>query len=251
MEGEPMQQTLKEQNHVKKLRTHGYVVLKSVIEKDVIEHSRRQVVDNLSLFKNTRPNPSSRHLAGFHRYPELESLHTALSSNKSVLELLNATLQGKGVRTIGLSDITINRSQKWHKDLLRGRFSSYIDNESICWEKNVGDGYKILLYLQSGSSLKVICGSHLLPISLENDSYSEPDDETLVESIPVEAGDIVVMDIRTSHRGSSEEVYPSEESVNNPRILISTVLGCIDSALTKEMELGNLYRMMDWMERNS
>jgi hypothetical protein len=26
------------------------------------------------------------------------------------------------VRTIGLSDITINRSQDWHKDLLRGKY---------------------------------------------------------------------------------------------------------------------------------
>jgi len=249
--GEPLYQFILKLDQIRKLRTHGYTVLKGVVDNEMIEQSRNQVLDNLSLFKNTRPTPSALHLAGFHRFPELESLHTALSSNTTVLDFLKAALKDKDVRTIGLSDITINRSQGWHKDLLRDGFQSYLGNQDICWGDNGGGVYKILLFLQSGSGLKVVKGSHLLPTSLENDTYSEPDDDdSLVKSVPVEAGDIIVMDIRTSHRGSPEKVFQCEDYVNHPRILISTVLGCNDSELTKAMEIGNFHRLIDWMERN-
>ena len=248
--GRAMNTPTMDPDNTQQLLADGYTVLKGVFDKQTITQSRKRIIDNLSLFKNTRPTSSSLHLAGFHRFPKLEPLHTILSSNKTILNFLSEVLKGKDVRSIGLSDITINRSQCWHKDLLRNKFQSYIDDDSISWEKNSAGVYKILFYLQSGSSLKVVSGSHVEKVSLENDHYSEPSDDSLVRSVPVEEGDIVITDVRTSHRGSQESIFQSEEFVKNQCILTSTALGRIDGELTNAMEIGNFYRMIDWMKRN-
>jgi len=236
--------------HARQLNTQGYTVLKGVFEKVSIARSRDQVLAHRELFKNTRPTPSSLHLAGFHRFPELEALHTALATNETILDFLKTTLKGRPVRTIGLSDITINRSQDWHKDLLRGKYRCHLDDKVGYWDLDSGGIYKALLYLQDGASLKILSGSHLKRIPLDSDTFSVPDETSRVTAVPVEAGDVVIMDIRVSHRGSPEEAFQSDECKNNPRILISTVLGRSDSALTKAMEIGNFHRLMDWVERN-
>ena len=105
------------------------------------------------------PNPSSGHLAGFHRYPELEHLHALVSSNPLVLDILRTATGCSQIRSIGLSDITVNRSQQWHVDLLRGRYQAHLQPET-CWGSDGGGVYKILLYLQPGATLKVVPGAH-------------------------------------------------------------------------------------------
>jgi DNA-binding NtrC family response regulator len=96
----------------------------------------------------------------------------------------------------------------------------------------------------------VIRGSHLAPISLENDAYAKPAADATVETIPVEVGDIVIMDIRMSHRGGSEAVYATGQYDDDPPILVSTAMGGIHQPLTRAMEIGNFHRLVDWMERN-
>jgi GR25 family glycosyltransferase involved in LPS biosynthesis len=238
------------QQHVSELQQKGYTTLRGVFDGAWVEQSRQQILQNLQAFRNTRPSSSALHLAGFHRFPELESLHSQLVANPVIKRLFEHLLGGKAMQTIGLSDITINRSQCWHKDLLRGKFSSYLQDGEICWGENGGGVYKVLFYLQSGSSLKVIRGSHQVPIPLQDDHSSEPDADAPVEAIPVTAGDIVIMDIRMSHRGASEEVYASGKYDNDPRMLISTAMGAVDRPLTRAMEVGNFQRLVDWMERN-
>src|SRR5262249_18705877 len=109
--------------------------------------------------------------------------------------------------------------------------------------------YKLLMYLQDGTSLKIVRGSHRVPLSLENDEYAEPSANADVVDISVKAGDVVVMDIRTSHRGSTEEVFLSGAYDRDPKILVSTALGLDGGKLTGAMELGNARRLMDWRER--
>src|SRR5262249_46356927 len=151
--------------------------------------------------KNTRPTPSSRHLAGFHLYPELESLHNLLAGNKKVLNFMKLVLGGQQARSIGLSDLTLNGRQHWHPDLLRGKYAPYLNGVNI-WDIECAGVYKLLMYLQDGASLKIVRGSHRVPRSLENDQYTEPDDNADVVDVRFKAGDVVVMDVRTSHRGS-------------------------------------------------
>ena len=140
-------------------------------------------------------------------------------------------------------------SQQWHMDLLRGKYETYLAEVDI-WGRPGADVFKVMMYLQDGDSLQIIPGSHLVPMSLERDDYAEPGDADEVMAIPVKAGDIAVMDIRTSHRGSTEEDFATGAFDANPRILISTALGRDGAKLTDAMEFGNGRRLMDWQAKH-
>lgn len=213
-----------------------------------IEAARLRVVDNLSLLYNTRPLASAGHLAGFHRYPVLEPLHTLISNQPVIEDILRSASGCPAMRTIGLTDITVNRSQPWHVDLLRGRYRRHLTDD-ICWGARGGDVYKVLLYLQPGRSLKVLTGAHVKPVPLESDTEVEPADLDAIRSIEVSTGDVVVMDVRLPHRGSTDEELGRGEHLP-PKILISTVLGGIGRPLTAAMEKGNFERLLDWDARH-
>lgn len=231
------------------LHQNGYVVLPLAVSPDVVLAARESVLSNIRFFKNTRPNPFSSHLAGFHRYPALEWLHGLLASNAKLSEVITATNGGQDLRTIGLSDITINRSQEWHTDLLRGRYSGYL-KESYCWGAEGGGVFKALLYLQGGKGLKVIAGAHLHPRPLGSDEYARPNESADIVSLEIEAGDLIVMDLRLPHRGGTEDELMDPSFIVNPKILVSTVLGFSSKPLTRAMELGNYERLNDWDRRH-
>jgi hypothetical protein len=88
-----------------------------------------------------------------------------------------------------------------------------------------------------------------MPVSLENDEYAEPGDNADVVEVSFKAGDVAVMDIRTSHRGSTEEIFLSGAYDDYPKILVSTALGVDGGKLTDAMEFGNARRLMDWRDR--
>jgi hypothetical protein len=230
------------------LKQDGVTVLRGVFAYKNIKEARTQIIKNRYLFKNTRPTPSSGHIAGFHRFPMLESLHSMLSCNPIVNDFIDFCLNNHPVRSIGLSDITINRSQHWHTDLLRGKYFHFI-KEFLDWNDDAIGIYKVLLYLQDGKSLQYIRGSHLNPISLDNDHYAEPNQNDSVVPVSVFAGDIVIMDIRCSHRGAEESIYATGNWDDNPRILISTVLAKLNCPLANALEVGNFHRLQDWMRR--
>jgi hypothetical protein len=225
------------------LAEQGFVVLDGLPTAGV-DRARQCVLENAHLLRNTRPNPSAGHLAGFHRYPSLEPLHPLVSSNPAALQVLSEAT-GCPMRSIGLSDITVNRSQPWHVDLLRGKYQPYLTPD-ICWGPNGGGVYKVLLYLQRGATLRVIPGAHKQPRPLDDDRKSEPDSATDVAAVEVAAGGIILMDIRLPHRGSSEEELSNPDFARNPKILVSTVLGGDRKPLTDAMEKGNFQRLVDW-----
>ena len=227
------------------LAKDGYVTLQGLYTASVIEDTRKCVTENISLLKNTRPNPSSGHLAGFHRYPELESLHTLISNHRVILGILKEASHSHTIRSIGLSDITVNRSQEWHVDLLRGKYCHHL-NEEICWGVTGGGVYKVLWYLQDGKSLQVIPGAHTSAIGLENDQSSQPHGPGESKVISVKSGDIILMDIRLPHRGSSEEEMKHADYFKHPKILVSTVLGGQSKPLTEKKKKGNSERLSDW-----
>ena len=213
-----------------------------------IELARAKVLSNLDLMKNTRSTASSRHLAGFHRYPELEPLHSMMT-NHPLIKAYMTELCGQSMRTIGLSDITINRSQQWHKDLLRGKYEHLMGVENPCSNSH-GLAYKVILYLQDSTSLKVLTGSHKQDIPLGNDKDAIPCDSSDIQNIKTKVGDAVIIDICTTHRGSREDDFISEAIQQNPKILISTVFGAANSKFINSMETGNAIRMGEWMTRN-
>ncbi|MBL4820900.1 MAG: phytanoyl-CoA dioxygenase family protein [Gammaproteobacteria bacterium] len=228
------------------LAEKGLVVLPSIYSKEIIQDIRSQIFDNLSLLRNTRATEPSLHLAGFHRYPEFENLHSLISCNETVSDFLKFVLNGQSVRNIGITDITINRSQCWHKDLLRGPYASFLEPDVI-WNP-LGEVFRILMYLQDSSSLKFIPGSHLEPISLNSDDHAIPNDESKITPVPVRAGDLVIMDVRTTHRGAEEKGFKPTNTDHS--MLVATALGADESVLSDQLEIGNSYRLRDWMKRN-
>mgnify|MGYP001101244964 CR=1 FL=1 len=62
----------------------------------------------------------------------------------------------------------------------------------------------------------------------------------------MEAGDVILMDIRLPHRGSSEQELRGVDYRRPPKILVSTVLGAVSKPLTRAMEAGNFERLRDW-----
>lgn len=232
------------------VRRDGHAVLRGAIDGASVRRARRLVLDHRDLLRNTRPTRSAGHLAGFHRYPELEELHQLITANPSVREFLSAAFGGHAMRSIGLSDITINRSQPWHKDLLRGRFRRHLGESALAWDGAGAGVYKVLVYLQPGDSLQIVRGSHLAPIPLDTDQHAEPGPTDEILSVGVQAGDIVIMDIRCTHRGSSEDAFSAGQHDANPKILVSTALGRDDHPLTHAMEIGNSERLADWMARH-
>lgn len=230
------------------LQHSGVTVLKQVLPPATIAATRQTILANCGLLRNTRPAPSAGHLAGFHRFPELESLHSLLASNPRVLATLRAAVNDD-VRTIGLSDITVNRSQGWHRDLLRGTYREHID-ENLIWSAAGGVLFKALLYLQDSCSLKLIADSHQSRCPLVSDAHSEPAAGDTILAPSVRAGDVVLMDLRMSHCGSDDVFFTSAAVLKQPKMLVSTVFGAVGSPLTAQMESGNAIRQADWMTRN-
>lgn len=235
---------------VEALRSQGCTVLKALLHPDQIQAAREQVIQHLPLFRNTRPNPSAGHLAGFHRYPVFDALHTLVSTHPTVLNTLARASGSPHMRTVGLSDITVNRSQEWHVDLLRGPYRHLLTTED-CWGPNGGGVYKVLVYLQPGRSLRYIPGAHGAPLPLVDDHHAEPQDEQACRTVEASVGDVILMDIRLPHRGSTEQELDRQELRRSPKILVSTVLGGIDKPLTRSMEIGNFQRLMDWDQAHS
>lgn len=233
---------------VSAIQNCGVGVIPQAFTAEEVAIARSTVLANYHLLKNTRPSPSSRHMASFHRFPGLEPVHTLLTGNAKVVGVLTELL-GPALRTIGMSDITINRSQQWHKDLLRGKFSRYIEDENPC-ANHSGKLFKVILYLQDSASLLVIPGSHRHDIPLDNDDYAIPEESEPISRVETHVGDAVILDICTTHRGSAEDAFSSLEPGDRGRILVSTVIGAVDCRFADQMELGVAVRMCDWQQVN-
>lgn len=226
----------------------GYCILPSVFSDSDIENFRAAAVANLGIMGQTRDVAHSYHLAGFHRFPSLSAIHARIASEGAINQFLSAYYGGSPYYAIGLSDITVNRSQQWHTDLLRGRYSKFLEN-GIAWQESGGSCIKALVYLQDGASLGILPGSHLVPSPLDDPLLDSLARSQNVVWLNVRAGDVVMMDIRMLHRGSTDEEMRRPELAQAPKILVSTVFGSIGSAFTQAMQIGNVHRMADWDRR--
>lgn len=230
------------------LITQGYCVLPSVFEGAMVARFRDAVLGSLDMMGKTRNIEHSRHLAGFHRFPQLTTLHSELVSNPAVNSFLQSYFKASPYYAIGLSDITINRSQEWHTDLLRGKFGSFLP-EGLAWKVSHPGCLKALVYLQPGKSLRIVPGSHLSPTPLDDRELDKLAQASEHVQLELNAGDVVMMDIRALHRGSTVDQMSDPELALNPKILVSTVFGPIGSGFAQAMQLGNAHRLMEWDQR--
>ena len=230
------------------LERDGFCVLPNLFQDREIAEMRKDVIANSKRMAKTRSQPGSFHLAGFHRYPSLSCLHARIAANKDINSYLRGFYEADDYYTIGLSDITVNRSQEWHTDLLRGEFAHLL-NSVDPWADEIDVCIKALVYLQSGRSLRILPGSHRQRTPLNDDEVALLPELRNSETIELDSGDVVLMDIRTVHRGPTDEEMSSPELAQIPKILISTVFGRINAPFAIAMQAGNLSRSISWEKR--
>lgn len=223
-------------------------MLRSVYRADEISGFRAAVMANTHIMGQTRDVAHSYHLAGFHRFPNFASLHARIVADGSTNDLLADYYDGAGYFAIGLSDITVNRSQHWHTDLLRGPYAEFLKDVDP-WVVRGRGCLKTLIYLQDGASLGIVPGSHLRRSPLDDAELERMVRSEQVVQVPVSSGDVVVMDIRVMHRGSTDEDMRRLDLAQNPKILLSTVFGLVRSPFSRAMQVGNAHRMADWDRR--
>ena len=230
------------------LNQQGYCVLPGVFSEAEINAFRAATMNNLAMMGQTRDVVHAYHLAGFHRFPALAELHAQIAGNDTLNAFLSAYYGGRSYYAIGLSDITVNRSQHWHTDLLRGKYSAFLD-QGVAWAEMQASCIKALVYLQDGASLAVVPGSHAAPTPLDDVQLEELANSADVVRAKVRTGDVVMMDIRVLHRGSTDADMRRPELAQNPKILFSTVFGPVKSEFAQAMQIGNAHRMADWDRR--
>lgn len=227
----------------------GVQILKAAISHSAIQDMRAAILAQKDQMASTRAAAHARHLAGFHRNDKLARVHETLADNPALQGALTAHYGAGNATLFGLSDITINRSQHWHTDLLRGKYARFLDGVDV-WAEPRATCIKALAYLQDGKSLRFVRGSHKSPTPLDDVALEALADRSDVHQLTVEAGDIVLMDLRTLHRGSTDAEMSSETLEHSPKILVSTVFGQKNAPLTKAMAQGNAARLADWEARH-
>jgi len=229
-------------------KKQGYGVVKKLFDTNLLDSLRALIIKHIHLFENTRSYSASRHLPSFHIYKSLSSL-MALSQNPDIKILLNSVLGD--YKFLNFSDITINRSQPWHKDLLRGKYTKiYEGKKTICSDFH-DHVYKLLFYLQDQSSLKIIKNSHIEDIDLHSDEFAQPNTSDEIIKINSKKGDAILLDICSTHAGSNDDECSSLDLFDqgNTKILITFVFGKTDSWLSGVMEEGNQARLIDWNKK--
>lgn len=231
------------------LKQDGFCVLNSVFGAEAIARFRDTTIRNLDQMGQTRAEDHSYHLAGFHRFTTFANMHADLVQAAPITEFLAEFFESERQCAIGLSDITVNRSQHWHTDLLRGPFATYLEGVDP-WAQSNKSCIKALVYLQAGKSLRIVRGSHLTPSPLDDDALDRLAQTVDSEQLEINAGDVVMMDIRALHRGSTDIELSDPSLKDDPKILVSTVFGENNSPLCQAMQIGNAHRLVSWDSRH-
>ena len=96
------------------LAEQGYCVVPGVFDASAIAQMRLSILGNVDIMSNTRPTQTARHLAGFHRFACFEAIHAAIATGPRLRHILDNVYRDSQMIALGLSDITINRSQQEH-----------------------------------------------------------------------------------------------------------------------------------------
>jgi len=230
------------------VRQKGFARIPSAFPIATIEDFRNIVIGGLSRMGQTRAVAHSRHLAGFDRFSQFAGIAKAIRENPAVVAFLAAAFGPNKALEIGLTDITVNRSQNWHTDLLRGPYASSLAGCDP-WAKDESPCLKVLVYLQPGKSLRLLPGSHLRPSPLDDGQIADSVEQATTMQLDIATGDVVVLDLRTVHRGSTDEEMADPRLAETPKILISMVFGATGSRFAQAMRDGNLCRMAHWDQK--
>lgn len=179
------------------LSTDGYVIVKEVYTfdecervKSIIKNEKRraQLLDHSDKF--ILPNAA-------HLLPELSDVITS----QKLLNVMQSVFDNQKFCFTSHSDIHINTVAAWHKDDGKGK---YFEGKTDYFSSNSCKVYKIGMYLQdcvNSGGLTVKAGSHRTGYSKLGLDYNSDDPEIY---LPSTVGDIVIFDVRITHKGDSD-----------------------------------------------
>lgn len=214
-------------DYKKQIQDEGYLILKSVFNKETIQNAYSEIISYVKNNKTIK-NSGGITIPDFIRFDELKKTKN-LKDNKKIHEALKVIFEGDDYRFCSHNDIGINRIVGWHKDKLNGEVSKY---ETInIWDEYNGYKHeivKVLIYLEDhnkdNDGLKLVPKSHL---------NKEINPNGYIQLKPV-VGDVIIFDQRITHRGM-------ERQVRYPRILVSFGFGK-NNIFTDNFEKGTVIR---------
>lgn len=175
----------------------GYVVISDVYSvqecvriKKIIEREKSKSGASASGQNFSLPN-------ALHLIPELGDVVTS----PKLIGVMNKVFDGKKYCFTSHSDIHVNTVAAWHKDDGKG---SYFEGLPDYFSDTSCRVYKVGLYLQDTlkhGGLTVKSGSHKSGYSKLGMDFNSDDPEVY---LPASLGDIVIFDVRITHKGDSE-----------------------------------------------
>jgi len=176
---------------IKALDQDGYVVFENIF-------SDYEVNQIKQIFYNDFPKECIKRENGSSILPNashvLENFQDHVVLNKNLLFAMKKVFNNEEFAYTSHSDMHINVSSPWHKDDGGGKYFAGLDNY---FDSNICKVFKIGLYLRDCSKfggLTIKKGSHLKKdIRFGEEQY-----------LPSKAGDIVIFDVRITHKGDSK-----------------------------------------------
>ncbi|UIX35487.1 phytanoyl-CoA dioxygenase family protein [Streptomyces sp. GQFP] len=196
-----------------RVTTEGWAIAKNCLDADEIHNARTLIAAHFQAGKGLLLDGAKVQPAAAHLVPGLAWLY----AHPQIVEVARAALGTRDITFTGHSDAHQGFTLGWHKDsgseALGDPLCGYFGGSSAALFQGVPEVVKLGIYLQESTSsncLRVDPGSHLRP-------HLQPVRPT---EVLMEAGDIVVFDVRITHAGAMVP-YPDSPELHALRERIS------------------------------
>jgi hypothetical protein len=196
-----------------RVTTEGWAIAKNRLDADEIHSARTLIAAHFQAGKGVLLNGAKVQPAAAHFVPGLAWLY----AHPQIIEVARAALGTRDIAFTGHSDAHQGFTLGWHKDsgseALEDPLCGYFGESPETLFQGPPEVVKVGIYLQESTSincLRVDPGSHLRP-------HLQPVRPT---EVLMEAGDVVVFDVRITHAGATAP-YPDSPELDALRERIS------------------------------
>ena len=178
------------------LKTDGYAVIRGIYSLDECQKLRETIDAERLNSSGSHPGDQFVLANAVHLLPALENY----VSSENLINVLDQAFSSNPYCFTSHSDVHVNSVSGWHKDDGKGKYFESCDDYTTSSDCQV---FKVALYLQDCSTsggLSVKAGSHASGYSKFGMDYNSADPEVYLPSTP---GDIVIFDVRITHKGDS------------------------------------------------